>query len=869
MATIPPTDPSPAEGSEAELRQTLLEYEAILQNASVGIIFTRGRKVLHCNPRASEMFGWPHGELTGQLDSVFYPSPDIYRRVGETAIPILSSGNLFDTQFLARTKSGTAFLCRMRAKAINPNSTGVGTIWIAEDITEQKRSQDALLQLALEQKAILDNAVTGIAFLRNRTIVRCNRRLEELFGYDPGELNDAPIRTFYTSDEAYEIGGKPYSILAKGEANQREQIMVRKNGAKFWCRISGRAISPTEMEKGTVWLFEDISDRKIAEEKINRVLLEQKLILDHATVGIVFIKDRRIQRCNLRFEQMLGYGPGELDNKLTNTYYASQETWSEAGPRIRQGLLNGQIFKTELEVKRKDGTLFWCNLIGKAIDSHSDSEGHIWIYEDITERKRDQQALLKARDDLEQRVDERTAELARANAKLVAEVAERRLAEERIRHLAQHDVLTDLPNRTVMEDRLAQAVALAQRSGNGVIVMFIDLDRFKTINDSLGHAAGDDLLRCLATRIKSTVREGDTVSRWGGDEFVVILPETHSPRTAAVVATKLSQCFETPFLVEGRELYVTPSIGISVFPDDGDTPNILIRNADAAMYHAKEMGRNNYQFFTRQMNTTSAQRLQLENDLHRAIDRQEFILHFQPRVNIKTRAMCGYEALVRWQHPQKGLLSSSTFVPLAEETGLIVKIGEWVLRAACEQNRRWQAEGRAIHPIAVNLSARQFRQKNLVEMITRILVESGLDARLLELEITESVLMQHTEETIGALDALSAMGMRISVDDFGTGYSSLAYLKRFPVDYIKIDQSFVRDITTDPEDAAIVSAIVALAHNLRLRSVAEGVETEDQLGFLARCGCQEAQGYYFSEPLPANEFPRFFDQKSLTALGND
>jgi len=434
----------------------------------------------------------------------------------------------------------------------------------------------------------------------------------------------------------------------------------------------------------------------------------------------------------------------------------------------------------------------------------------------------------------------------------VRDISERKAAEQRMLHLASHDALTGLANRTLLQDRVRQAIYRAARTDEHVGVLFLDLDHFKTINDSLGHHVGDRLLQTVAQRVKGCLREDDTVARQGGDEFIVVLPSVARFEDVGMVAGKILAAVSAPYSIEGTELHTSASIGVSVFPEDGADVEALMRNADIAMYYAKSAGRSNYQFFAPEMNRAASERLQLETSLRNALERDEFRLHFQPIVAVESGAPHGVEALLRW-HPERGPIGPDRFIPVAEDTGLIVPIGGWVLKNACRQFKSWQREGCRLSRMVVNLSARQFTQKNLVAAIGRILQEAELEPEHLGLEITESLLMGNPLEAIRVLTALSDMGIQISLDDFGTGYSSLSYLKRFPIDKIKVDRSFVRDIVSDPEDAAIVTAIIAMAHSLSCTVVAEGVETEEQLRFLRERGCDEYQGYYFSRPLPADE----------------
>ena len=1088
---------SPPASYAGRTRYTQLEYEAALANASIGIAFTRDRKFFLCNPKFEEMFGWGPEELIGQSGEAVYPSHESYAALGQIAIPILTSGKQLDIEWEMRRKDGTSFLARVIAKAIDTTVTQQGTIWIVEDITERKRQSDEmnrllreqeailgtasvgivfikerrivrcnrryeemygsesgtlvgqpvevlyaderafadaeaayeqlakghtsrriemrrrndgstfwvrtdgravdprypergsvwtvediteqlraeenLASLLAEQQALLNNVVAGIAFVRDRRLQRCNRRFEELFGFGAGEALNASMRALYFTDEEFEARATAYRELDEGHPHQREQFLRRVDGSGFWCRLSGRAVEAGNPDKGYVWLFEDITEQKRADEAMRRLTEDQQLILDNATVGITFVRDRVIQRCNRRLEEMTGRAPGELIGRSSEVLFASQEEWKainraayegtapgetydeecffrradgstfyahsvgrridsgageqqewiwiiedaterhEAEERVRRALaeqelildnatvgisfirqrvyqrcnprleemfgygpgeligqpssllfLNdeeyadvgrrvygelraGRAFADERRLKRKDGSTLWCKVVGRAIDTAHPEEGAIWIYDDITAERESREALEASRDALERAVTERTAELKAANERLEGEIGERKQAEKRAQHLADHDALTGLPNRRLLEDRLTQALALSYRNRKQTAVMFVDLDRFKNINDSLGHAVGDMLLKEIARRLVAQLRVGDTICRIGGDEFVVVLPESKRSTDAANVAQKVIEQLSLPIDIEGRELHVTPSIGISVFPDDGRDAETLIRNADAAMYHAKEMGRANYQFFTDQMNLSASRRLALENDLRRAIQKGELRVHYQPIVELGGGHVAAHEALVRWQHPSRGLVSPAEFIQLAEDTGLILKIGEWVLREAC----RWATfigVDRGL-PVSVNLSPRQFNDPRLVETIASVLSESGLPARLLELEITETTAMQQTDVTLATLGKLKKLGVSIAIDDFGTGYSSLAYLKRFPVDKLKIDRAFIAEVPADKDAKAIVAATVALAHALGLKVVAEGVETEAQLEFLQTCRCDFLQGYIAGKPV--------------------
>ncbi|MBV8636427.1 MAG: EAL domain-containing protein, partial [Burkholderiaceae bacterium] len=436
---------------------------------------------------------------------------------------------------------------------------------------------------------------------------------------------------------------------------------------------------------------------------------------------------------------------------------------------------------------------------------------------------------------------------------IMRDISERKRLETKVRYQATHDALTGLSNRTLLHDRLNQAIAQATREDREIWVIFADLDRFKMVNDSLGHKAGDAFLLAVAERLQAIVREADTVARLGGDEFVLILPETSDSRMSVGTVQRIMQTISQSITVEGKEFSLNCSIGVSVFPNDGESAELLIERADMAMYRAKETGRNNFQFFTAEMNERLIERMRIEEALRDAVERGEFELFYQPQLDLSSGRVIGVEALIRWRHPEMGLVSPARFIPLAEETGLIVPIGHWVLESACTQAMAWERAGLGGLRIAVNLSTRQFAQPDLVQSIAAALRDSGLAPGRLEIELTEGLVMSDVENAIETLHELKRLGVQLAIDDFGTGYSSLSYLRRFPIDVLKIDQSFVRDITASSGEATIVHTIIAMAHNLNLRVIAEGVETREQLAYLRKHECDEMQGYYFSRPLPAAE----------------
>lgn len=615
---------------------------------------------------------------------------------------------------------------------------------------------------------------------------------------------------------------------------QAEVRFLRLDGSVVWTRLNSAVTLDGATPRGHVQTVEDITERKVTEvvlQAAEETLFAEK---ERAQVTLNSIGDAvlstdlagNVTYLNLVAEVMTGWPLAEAHGRpLAEVFKIIDSTTRQSAPNPAQRAI------------AEDRT------VGLAAD-----------------------CLLIRRDGFESAIEDSVAPIHNRDGQVAGavivfhDVSQSQAMARKMAHLAQHDFLTGLPNRALLTERLAQAIGLAHRHHAQVALLFLDLDHFKNINDSLGHGVGDQVLQAVAERLTQCVRATDTVGRQGGDEFVILLAEIDQPKDAAVVAEKLRAALAAPLRIGGHDLHVSLSIGIGIYPDDGTDVDAVMRCADTAMYHAKARGRNNHQFFTAEMNTRAVRRLAMEGRLHRALKDGEFELHYQPKVNLASGAMTGAEALIRWRDPDLGLVHPEQFVAIAEECGLIVPIGRWVLREACRQVQDWLQAGLRAVPVAVNISPVEFRHPDFLAGFTRILKETGVVPPYLQIELTESLLMHDTESSLAVVLALKELGVHLTIDDFGTGYSSLSYLKRFPIDALKIDQSFVRDIATDADDATIVSAVICMGINLQRRVIAEGVETGQQLAYLQSQRCDEGQGYLFSHPLPAGEFRRLLEK---------
>ncbi len=685
--------------------------------------------------------------------------------------------------------------------------------WAANRATWELQLFGRLKEATQRFKAVIEASPLAIVALdRDGRVSMWNPAASDVFGWTEEEVIDQPY-PIIPEDRQHEVETVKERII-NGSGSGFESRRLRKDGSLIDVSVSTAPLmDATGNVSGGISILADISERKQAQEALRRseeryrTLFENNphpmAVFDQETLRIVAVNDAAIQH--------YGYSEREFLS-MTATDFRPPEDVSELDEMLARGL--NKLEQIQTRHRKKDGSIIDVEVTVHELDFEG-RPSHLVLALDITERRR---------------------------------------AEETIRHMAYHDALTGLPNRALLEDRLAVALAQTGRTGQPFAVVSLDIDRLKVVNDTLGHAAGDALLRAVSQRLEHTTRDSDTVARVGGDEFILLLPGGTRGGGTATVGTKILEAFRAPFSVEGREIHVSPSIGIAVYPDDGDDAEALLRNADAAMYKAKRQG-NGFQIYTPSMNTEATERLLLENDLRHALERDELVLHYQPQAQVESGEIFGVEALIRWEHPELGLIPPDRFIPLAEETGLIVPIGEWVLRRACEQARAWHDAGAGGLTVAVNISVRQFLQPDLCGVIGRVLARSGLPAACLELEITESTAMEDLDISGQVLHTLQDMGVRIAIDDFGTGHSSLSYLKNFPIHTLKIDRSFVKDIPGDPNDAAIAAAAIAMAHSLGLTVIAEGVETKAQLKFLQERRCDGFQGYLIGRPALPNGVP--------------
>jgi diguanylate cyclase (GGDEF)-like protein/PAS domain S-box-containing protein len=815
---------------EAALRDSETRYRSVVTAMAEGIVIQGpDQGIIACNPSAERILGLSADQIAGRtsMDPRWHAiHEDGSPFPGEThpaAVTLRSGQPQSNVVMGVHHPDGSLVWISINSQPLfRPDETrpyAVVTSFV--DITERRRAEQALRHSEERLRVIYDASPVIISVSR----LEDGRFLE---------VNPAFLRTGgWTREEV--IGRTSFDVGVWVDPRDREKIVegVRAHGAVRDLEIAFRmksgevrlllcSVELIQLDQGGCLLLvgQDITERKKAQTQMQKL---SRALEQTADAVVITDRDGVIEYVNPTFEQMTGYTSADAVGRKTSLLKSGRQ-----GPGFYDNLwktiLAGKVFSDVFINRRKDGLLYYEE---KTITPLKDADGRI--------------------------------------AHFVAtgkDISERVQTQERLAYMAQHDPLTELPNRTLLLDRLKQSLAGARWRERRVAVLFVDLDRFKTINDTLGHEVGDRLLQQLAERFQRSVRDGDTVARFGGDEFVILLDDVASEDDVSSVAQKVLQALAPPFQVDHQTLYVTASIGVSLFPDDGDDATTLLKNSDIAMYRAKELGKNTYQFYSADMSSRAFERLTLESNLRHALEHGEFRLYYQPQIDVTTGAIVGVEALLRWQHPEFGLVMPNDFIPLLEETGLIVPVGEWILDAACAQLAAWHAQGWPRLRLAVNLSPRQFQTQNLTAVVKQALDRLEGDPGRLELEITEGMLLRHAPATVETLEALHALGVRMAIDDFGTGYSSLSYLRRLSIDAIKIDRSFVRDIPQDADDSAITVAIIALAQSLKLEMIAEGVETAAQRDFLRSRGCDVMQGFLFSRPQPPGDITRLLQAQT-------
>jgi diguanylate cyclase (GGDEF)-like protein/PAS domain S-box-containing protein len=804
--------------SEQRLRESEEKYRLLVATIPEVVWKTDAKgNVIFVSPQVEALLGYSANEFLQQGDSLWFNSvhPDDKEKVGQAFESLMKLGEPYDIECRARKKNGEWFWAHDRGVATIDSNGFRAAAGIISDITARKAGEES----ENRYRSLFENMLEGFA------------HCEMLFD-DRG----CPIDFVYLDvNSAFgkltglsNVVGKKFSEIVPGGKDSQPELFERYSRVAL---TSQPERFETEIKALGMWFsisaygagdgcfvatFDNVTERKRIEQALRKAEEKYRAIFEGAVVGIFRTTPAgRYIDVNPAMARMLGYdSPQELVASITDI--AGQVF---ADPKRReevQRLLKEQttVKNFEYEAFRKGGSKMWFSANVRALYQDAVLVGYEGTNEDITTRK---------------------------------------LAEERIQYLAYYDALTGLPNRTLLRDRLTKALADARRQRYKIALLFIDLDGFKDVNDSLGHAVGDLFLQNVAERLSRWAREQDTVARLGGDEFLIMLSHIGDAADAAVAGERLMDAMTAEFIVEGHSLHVSCSIGISVFPEHGADCETLIKNADAAMYSAKADGRNSFRFFTEDMNAHAVERVTLENSLRSALAKNQLFLMYQPQMDIATGRITGLEALLRWQHPELGLVPPDRFIRIAENSGQIVPIGEWVLRTACNQARKWQDEGIPAISVAVNVSAVQFRQADFCELIRNVLQDTGLAPQHLELELTESLLLANADVTLSVLKELKTMGVTLAIDDFGTGYSSFSYLRQFHVNNLKIDRSFINDVATNPDDAAITAGIIGMAKNLKLKVIAEGVENEAQMEFLREHQCDEIQGYYFSKPLATDK----------------
>jgi diguanylate cyclase (GGDEF)-like protein/PAS domain S-box-containing protein len=824
-----------------DLGDSALQADAISDSQAIATFDLDG-VILSANQTYLDTFGYTWAEIDGQNHSMFVEPTERDSAAYRQFWSALGAGKFQAAEHRRIGKDGRqVWLQASYNPILDARGVPYKVVKLAIDITARRLAETRVAALQTEFLALLDapadaklrlfEAVVvqskggvmitdvGATDRREPRIIYTNPAFTAMTGYPAADVMGQSPHLLEGPLTAPEVLDRLHKSLEDWQPMTTDLVHYRKDGTAFWTELS---MSPISDKSGryTHWIFmqRDISERKRLTEAhaAQNELLEVTLKSIGDAVVCTDVKGN-VTFSNIVAEKLLGAAAGELEgHPLAEIMRMIEACRHGAGVATHDGIEDTLSLPEDYTITRSDGRRIAVEGSVAPICTRNWGEaGKVIVFRDVS------------------------------NARAIA---------RETKHAAYHDTLTGLPNRLLVFDRIEQAIASAPRNRKSVAVLFVDLNGFKRINDSLGHAIGDKLLISVGSRLAACVRASDTVSRQGGDEFVVLLTEMSEPADAGVTARRFLQALEETTVVEGHNLSVTASIGISVYPDDGLDAATLIKAADTAMYKVKASGTHSFQFFEPAMEAGAAERQYIEESLRRAIENREFVLHYQPKINIRSGAITGAEALIRWTHPERGSMAPTSFIPVAENCGLICSLGSWALREACEQGRRWREAGLPPITLAVNVSPIEFCRSSFLDAVLGILSDTGVDPRYLELEVTEGVLMKRAVSTDATLKALKETGLRLAIDDFGTGYSSLSYLTKFPIDTIKIDQSFVRQISTDPTETAIVTAVISMAHSLNLCVVAEGVETREEFDFLSNLGCDEAQGYYFSRPVPAASF---------------
>jgi len=791
------------------LTPSLAAPEIIGTMADALFVCDSNGRIEFANRAAARLLEYEERELAGmRIDDLLAQDRSLSSK--------LNRRSLRNDEYVFCSRSGERIELTLSIAPVVHDGQAAGAVLIGRDMRDRKRAEREVLQAVTLLQSTLDSTADGILVIGGHSIISYNHRFVEMWRIPEAVMTRGDDRSVLQyivgqlTDEDEFL--RAFEALSAQPRAESFDLLELKDGRRFERYSIGRAVENVAHIR--IWSFRDVTARFAAEAALRESENRYRVLFEQNAAGVcVTSMDGVIRDCNATFAAMLESPRDQLLGESIERFYATPSEAGEIASLLR-GV--GTLNSVEVELRCKTGD-------------------PLWVLQNLVVVGDAMTGVIHA---------------------TVVDISDRKRAEEQIEFHAYHDVLTALPNRKLFTDRLRQALIRARRSGKSLAVMFIDIDHFKTINDTLGHTAGDELLLEMARRLRVCVREDDTVARIGGDEFTVILAELRHPEDAVNVAQKVLEAVQVPLTIGGMAIVATASVGISLYPNDGADPEALLRNADSAMYRAKEAGRNTYQLCTDEMKQRAMDRLSIESRLRTAVRDQQLMLAYQPQINVVTGRTIGVEALVRWNDPERGVMEPAAFIPIAEESRLIVPLGEWVLRTACRQTKEWHDRGAGPVRVAVNLSARQFQQLDLVEMIRSALDDVDLSPSSLELEITETTAMQNAEVTVETLRALRELGVGISIDDFGMGYSSLNYLRRFPITGVKIDRVFVSDVTSNDGGAAIVSAVIGMARNLRLRVTAEGVETAEQFAFLRSHECDEAQGFYFGRPVCAAEMTR-------------